>query len=111
MMFANTFADLSQLNCFEKARALELNLLRRSLSFNREIADLARPYGEFSLTNIPVSPSLIESLNPGTLYPTAGVPIALDSVTTKPQPSRTAGTKIICALLSRAFFTLFSTWP
>lgn len=66
MILTNTFAELSQLNCFEKAMGLELNLLRRALSSKSEIADLVRLYGEFSLTNIPVSPSL-ESFNPGTL--------------------------------------------
>jgi hypothetical protein len=51
-------------------------LLRRSGSFNREIVDEAKQSGEFSLVKIPVSPSLIESLRPGTLYATTGVPIA-----------------------------------
>jgi hypothetical protein len=41
-----------------------------------------------------VSPSLTESLKPGTLYAMAGVAMALASITTKPHPSLMLGTKI-----------------
>ena len=40
-----------------------------------------------------VSPSLTESLKPGTLYAMAGVAMALASITTKPHPSLMLGTK------------------
>src|SRR4051794_16946202 len=98
MVLSKISAVLSQLNCLENSSALTLYFLKSVGSFNKDNAACARLSGELSLTKIPVSACFTESLSPGTLYAMTGVPIALDSVTTNPQPSLTAGAKTRWAL-------------
>jgi hypothetical protein len=80
-------------------------------SFKKETTDLARLLGKFSSTKIPVSPFLTKSLSPGILYATTGVPEEFASITTRAQPSRVAGTRAKCDLLSDAYLSSELTRP
>ena len=74
------------------------------------VAAFAKSFGD-SEVKIPVSPSLIESLRPGTSQATAGTPSTAASATTIPQPSRIDVTKRRSARSMSDTFTSSSTQP